>query len=40
MNKMLTAVAALQLVQAGTLRLDAPLGTYLPTTRTRRWRRC
>ena len=30
MNKMLTAVATLQLVQAGTLRLDAPLGTYLP----------
>lgn len=30
MNKMLTAVAALQLVQAGTLRLDAPLGTYRP----------
>lgn len=30
MNKMLTAVAALQLVQAGTLRLDASLGTYLP----------
>ena len=30
MNKMLTAVAALQLVQAGELRLDAPLGTYLP----------
>ena len=30
MNKMVTAVAALQLVQAGTLRLDAPLGTYLP----------
>jgi D-alanyl-D-alanine carboxypeptidase len=30
MNKMLTAVAALQLVQAGALRLDAPLGTYLP----------
>ena len=30
MNKMLTAVAALQLVQAGTLRLDIPLGTYLP----------
>ena len=29
MNKMLTAVAALQLVQAGTLRLDVPLGTYL-----------
>ena len=29
MNKMLTAVAALQLVQAGTLRLDAPIGTYL-----------
>ena len=29
MNKMLTAVAALQLVQAGTLRLDTPLGTYL-----------
>jgi CubicO group peptidase (beta-lactamase class C family) len=30
MNKMLTAVAALQLAQAGSLRLDAPLGTYLP----------
>jgi D-alanyl-D-alanine carboxypeptidase len=30
MNKMLTAVAVLQLVQAGTVRLDAPLGTYLP----------
>jgi CubicO group peptidase (beta-lactamase class C family) len=30
MNKMLTAVAALQFVQAGTLRLDRPLGTYLP----------
>jgi D-alanyl-D-alanine carboxypeptidase len=30
MNKMMTAVATLQLVQAGTLRLDAPLGTYLP----------
>ena len=29
MNKMLTAVAALQLVQAGRVRLDAPLGTYL-----------
>ena len=29
MNKMLTAVATLQLVQAGTLRLDAPIGTYL-----------
>ena len=29
MNKMMTAVAALQLAQAGTLRLDAPLGTYL-----------
>ena len=29
MNKMMTAVAALQLVQAGTLRLDASLGTYL-----------
>jgi CubicO group peptidase (beta-lactamase class C family) len=29
MYKMLTAVATLQLVQAGTLRLDAPLGTYL-----------
>lgn len=29
MNKMMTAVAALQLVQAGTLRLDATLGTYL-----------
>ncbi|HEY0155337.1 MAG TPA: serine hydrolase domain-containing protein [Longimicrobium sp.] len=30
MNKMLTAVAALQLVQAGTLRLDVPIATYLP----------
>jgi D-alanyl-D-alanine carboxypeptidase len=30
MNKMLTAVAVLQLVQAGAVRLDAPLGTYLP----------
>ena len=30
MYKMLTAVATLQLVQAGTLRLDSPLGTYLP----------
>ena len=30
MNKMLTAVATLQLVQVGTLDLDAPLGTYLP----------
>jgi CubicO group peptidase (beta-lactamase class C family) len=29
MNKMFTAVAILQLVQAGTVRLDAPLGTYL-----------
>lgn len=30
MNKMFTAVATLQLVQAGKVRLDAPLGTYLP----------
>jgi len=30
MNKMFTAVAALQLVQAGKLNLDAPLETYLP----------
>ena len=30
MNKMVTAVSALQLVQEGKLRLDAPLGTYLP----------
>lgn len=30
MNKMLTAVAVLQLVQAGKLRLDVPLNTYLP----------
>ena len=30
MNKMLTAVATLQLVQDGRLRLDEPLGTYLP----------
>lgn len=29
MNKMFTAVATLQLVQAGKVRLDAPLGTYL-----------
>ena len=29
MNKMLTAVAVLQLVQEGKLSLDAPLGTYL-----------
>jgi D-alanyl-D-alanine carboxypeptidase len=29
MNKMLTAVATLQLVQAGSLRLDVPLGEYL-----------
>jgi CubicO group peptidase (beta-lactamase class C family) len=29
MNKMMTAVAALQFVQAGTLRLDASLGEYL-----------
>lgn len=29
MNKMMTAVAAMQLVQAGKLRLDEPLGTYL-----------
>ena len=30
MGKMLTAVAVLQLAQAGKVRLDAPLGTYLP----------
>jgi CubicO group peptidase (beta-lactamase class C family) len=30
MNKMFTAVAVLQLVQAGKIKLDAPLGTYLP----------
>ena len=30
MNKMLTAVAVLQLVQAGSVKLDATLGTYLP----------
>ncbi len=29
MNKMFTAVATMQLVQAGKLRLDAPVGTYL-----------
>jgi len=29
MNKMFTATAVLQLVQAGKVRLDAPLGTYL-----------
>jgi CubicO group peptidase (beta-lactamase class C family) len=30
MNKMFTAVAILQLVQAGNVQLTAPLGTYLP----------
>jgi D-alanyl-D-alanine carboxypeptidase len=30
MNKMLTAVSVLQLVQAGKVQLHAPLGTYLP----------
>jgi CubicO group peptidase (beta-lactamase class C family) len=30
MNKMLTAVAVLQLVQAGEVQLDGTLGTYLP----------
>ncbi|HVE48073.1 MAG TPA: serine hydrolase domain-containing protein [Casimicrobiaceae bacterium] len=30
MNKMLTAVAAMQLVQSGTLRLEGTLGTYIP----------
>jgi D-alanyl-D-alanine carboxypeptidase len=30
MNKMFTAVAVLTLVQAGKVRLDAPIGTYLP----------
>lgn len=30
MNKMVTGVAVLQLVQAGRLQLDAPLGQYLP----------
>ena len=30
MNKMFTAVATLQLVQAGKISLDAPLGKYLP----------
>ena len=30
MNKMITATATLQLVQAGKLALDAPLGKYLP----------
>ena len=30
MNKMLTAVAILQLVEAGKVKLTAPLGTYLP----------
>lgn len=30
MNKMFTAVAALQLAQAGRLKLDAPIGAYLP----------
>jgi D-alanyl-D-alanine carboxypeptidase len=30
MNKMFTAVAVLQLVEAGKVELDAPIGTYLP----------
>src|SRR5689334_4306047 len=30
MNKMFTATAVLQLVQAGKVKLDAPLATYLP----------
>ena len=30
MNKMFTAVAILQLVEAGKIKLTAPLGTYLP----------
>jgi D-alanyl-D-alanine carboxypeptidase len=30
MNKMFTAVATLQLVEAGKLKLDDPIGTYLP----------
>jgi D-alanyl-D-alanine carboxypeptidase len=30
MNKMFTATAVLQLVQAGKIKLDAPLATYLP----------
>jgi CubicO group peptidase (beta-lactamase class C family) len=30
MNKMFTAVAVMQLVQAGKIKLDAPLRTYLP----------
>jgi CubicO group peptidase (beta-lactamase class C family) len=30
MNKMFTATAVLQLVQAGKIQLDAPLGNYLP----------
>ena len=30
MNKMFTAVATLQLVEAGKIKLTAPLGTYLP----------
>jgi D-alanyl-D-alanine carboxypeptidase len=30
MDKMFTATSVLQLVQAGTVALDAPLGTYLP----------
>jgi D-alanyl-D-alanine carboxypeptidase len=30
MNKMFTAVAILQLVEAGKVKLNAPLGTHLP----------
>ena len=30
MNKMFTAIATLQLVEAGKLSLDKPIGTYLP----------
>jgi CubicO group peptidase (beta-lactamase class C family) len=31
MNKMFTSVALLQLVQAGKVKLDAPIATYIPT---------
>jgi D-alanyl-D-alanine carboxypeptidase len=35
MNKMFTAVAILQLVEAGKVKLTAPLGSYLPDYRNR-----
>ena len=39
MNKMFTAIATLQLVEAGKLALDDPIGKHLPIIRTRMWPR-